>query len=334
MIDDIGISNAEGLPPVLAIYRWGIALIQGIQGIQSPGLTALVKIITTLGTELFYVPAILLIFWCVDEKKGARLGFIVMLSAFINGFFKDLLKQPRPFALEPSVGLAFEPSYGIPSGHAQLSLCFALPLALWLGGSRFGKSPKQAAAIRLGAALFVLIIAFTRLYLGVHFPTDILTGWLLGGLFLALWFALEGRVTPLLEAGVLRVRLVTVAILAIAMNALSPADRSIAGLFLGFGAGYALSLEHIPFSAGAGVSVLARGLRFTLGIAGGALIYLILKALFPGEDSALSALPSWGAASPYYDLGRFARYGLLGLWASAGAPWVFRRLGLAKRPGV
>jgi membrane-associated phospholipid phosphatase len=330
MSDTIGISSADGLPAVFALYRWGIALIQGIQGIQSPGLTAFVRAFTALGTELLYLPALLLLFWCVDEKKGARLGLILILSTFANGFVKELLKQPRPFALEPSIGLAFEPSYGIPSGHAQLSLCFVLPLAIWAGRSRFARSGAFKAAIRLGAALFILGIAFTRLYLGVHFPTDILGGWLLGGILLGLWFLLEPRTAPLLEAGGLRSRMIVVAAVAIGMNALYPANRSLGGLFLGFGAGCALTCERFPFSAASG-SVPVRLLRYALGLAGGALIYLALRRAFPGGDSLFSALPYWGAASPYYELGRFLRYGLLGFWASALAPRLFLRLGLAKK---
>jgi membrane-associated phospholipid phosphatase len=305
-----------------SIYHWGIAVIQRIQTIQSPGLTAFITFFTALGTGYLYLPVILFIFWCVDEKKGVRLGLLLILSVCINGFFKELLKQPRPFSLEPSIGLIFEPTYGIPSGHAQMSLCFALPLALWYG---------KSAAIRIGAVLFVLLIAFTRLYLGLHFPTDILAGWLLGGLTLALWALFEKRVGTFLSS--LRIRLIAAAAVAIGMNALYPADRSLGGLFLGFSAGYALMLEYFPFHAAAGGSGSVRGFRLALGIAGGALIFQVLKMVLPGGDSVFSALPSWGTSSPYYDLGSFIRHGLLGLWASAGAPWLFLRLRLAGKPG-
>jgi membrane-associated phospholipid phosphatase len=327
-MSDISISSADALPAVFALYRWGIELIRGIQTIQSPALTAFVKAFTGLGTELFYAPVLLLLFWCVDEKKGARLGFIVILSAFANGFFKELFKQPRPFALDPSVGLAFEPSYGIPSGHAQVSLCFVLPLAIWAGRSGRAGSGGSKAAIRLGAALFILCIAFTRLYLGVHFPTDILAGWLLGGILLGVWFLLESRAAPILEAGGLRSRMIVVAAATIAMNALYPAGRNLGGLFLGFGAGYALTRSCFPFSASSG-SVPVRLFRYALGLAGGALIYLGLRRAFPGEDSLFSSLPYWGASSPFYELGSFLRYGLLGFWASALAPRLFLQLRLA-----
>jgi hypothetical protein len=117
------------------------------------------------------------------------------------------------------------------------------------------------------------------------------------------------------------------------MNA-SGADRSLGGMFLGFCGGYSLMRKYVPFNARGlvkgrkpGLPIL--GARYILGMAGAALIYLGLRFILPGESSFLSEVPIWGAASPYYDLGRFVRYGVLGLWASAGAPWLFRFTGLA-----
>jgi hypothetical protein len=140
---------------------------------------------------------------------------------------------------------------------------------------------------------------------------------------------LEPRATPLLETGGLRSALIAAAVVAIGINALYPQDRSLGGLFLGFSGGYALMRKRFPFNAGVGTFPV-RLLRYTLGLAGGALIYQGLKLTFPGGDSIFSTLPSWGTASPYYELGRFVRYGLLGLWASALAPRLFLGLHLAE----
>jgi hypothetical protein len=74
--------------------------------------------------------------------------------------------------------------------------------------------------------------------------------------------------------------------------------------------------------------------RCALGMAGAALLYLALRALFPGGGSLFADLPFWGASSPYSELGRFLRYGILGLWVSAGAPWLFCRTGLAEQAGT
>jgi hypothetical protein len=283
---------------------------------------------------------VLLIFWCVDEKQGLRFSVLILVSAWVNGFFKDLLKQPRPYQLDPSVGRAVEASYGIPSGHTQQSLVFWGAAAPWgvrrrAAGGRAGKRrPGPVWALSLG---FILVIPFTRLYLGVHFPTDIAAGWLLGGIILALYFFLGSRLEAVLAAGGTRLQLIAAAVAALLMNA-TGADRNLGGMMLGLCAGYALMRKYVPFRAQAPVRGRKPGLpilgaRYALGLTGAGIIYLGFRLLLPGEASLFADLPWWGAASPYYELGRFLRYGLLGLWTAAGAPWLFRRLALAEEPG-
>ena len=312
------------------IYQWGIEVIKVIQRIENPFLTTLVKCITALGTEALYLPLILFIFWWIDEKQGLRFGLLIIVSAWINGILKDLLKQPRPYNLDPSVGLAHEPSYGAPSGHAQMSLCFWISVAAWLNE----KPRRKRALIWTGTVFFILLIGFTRLYLGVHFPTDLFAGWIIGGIILAVWF-IPG---PLFEkhftsAGI-RVQNISIAIFALVMNGLYPQDRSLPALLLGFYLGYNLMKTKFPFSARGEINGKKPGVRVMLlrcltGFLGLAVIYLGLKLLFPGEGSLFRNIPAWGEASPYYELGRFIRYGLVGLWASAGAPRMFQRMGLA-----
>jgi hypothetical protein len=70
--------------------------------------------------------------------------------------------------------------------------------------------------------------------------------------------------------------------------------------------------------------------RYALGSGGGVVIYLLLNALFPGEESFFANFPLWGVDSPYYSVFHFLRYSIFGLWVSAGAPWLFCRTGLAE----
>ncbi|MDR2102069.1 MAG: phosphatase PAP2 family protein [Treponema sp.] len=305
------------------IYLWGIEFIRAVQVIKNPVLTGFMKFLTALGTEYVYILLVLFIFWCVDKKKGFRLGTMVILSAWVNSVLKFLLRQPRPYNLDPAVGLAFESSYGIPSGHAQLSLVFWFLLASWYQGRRKG-------AVRIAALCFTLLIGFTRLYLGVHFPTDLLAGWLLGGIILTLYFVLEAPLTAVFTGGA-RLQMISVALITLGMNALHPQDTRLGGLFLGFGLGYNLMLKYLPFAGGPETgdkksSPLMSGLRCLLGFAGAAVFYLGSKLLLPGASSLWAESPLWGILSPYYELGRFLGYGLLGLWAALGAVWVFTQI--------
>jgi hypothetical protein len=270
--------------------------------------------LTFLGTEYFYFVLLPLVFWCIDEKKGIRLGIIVILSAWINMTLKSVFKQPRPFNLDPSVGRAYEGSYGIPSGHAQNSLVFWMLIASW--GKR--------KILYGGAVLLTLLIGLSRLYLGLHFPTDLFAGWFLGILILGIYGIWGTAIEKLLLTGGLRLQLIAAALLALLMNALYPQETILGGMFLGMGAGYGLLKKHLHFSArkgldGAGRKIVIPVLRFLLGITVLILLYRITGFLMPEKTSA------------HYRLAGFCRFALLGVWIYAGAPWLFLRLRLAEK---
>ncbi len=294
------------------LYMWGIELIKGIQRIEHPVLTLAMNALTSLGSEYAYLALLPLVFWCVDERKGVRLGTVLLISAWSNGALKEFFAHPRPYHLDPSVGRAVEDSFGLPSGHAQGSLTFWGVLAAWI--------PKPWG-IFLAIAL-PLAISFTRLYLGVHFPTDIAAGLLLGGIILGLYYAAGPLIVRLLRAANIRIRILVVALAAFGMNALHPGDTSMGGVFFGMGLGYILMKERFPFAAAKNASgekpaLWMLSLRYLLGIAVAAAVYGGLKLLLPGEGHQ------------WYALGRFIRYALVGSWVAAGAPWVFLQLRLA-----
>ncbi|MDR2619350.1 MAG: phosphatase PAP2 family protein [Treponema sp.] len=328
--ETIQIMPAENLPLLTTVYRWGLGIIEAIQNIENPGLTGVMKLITALGTEVFIIPLLLLIFWCIDEKRGFRLGILVILSAWMNVFAKNLFKQPRPYSLDPSLGLASEQSYGFPSGHAQMSLTLWIPIASWAGSVR----KRRRLFFGVVVLLFILLIGFTRLYLGVHFPTDLLGGWFLGALILVIFYFLSPYITAWFKTRGKRTQLICAAAATLIMNGLHPGNTTLPAMLLGFSAGYSLMIHSFPFSAGACIKDRAPGpgilaLRYLLGAIGTLLIYQGLKLVLPGEGSLFSSYSWGGPVSPYYELGRFIRYGLLGFWVSAGAPRLFLNLGIA-----
>jgi len=303
-----------------AILQWGLNCIRQIQIPSAPWLTIIMRAISYTGSAAACVVLIIFIFWCVDEKKGLRLAVTLLISVWINLALKLLLDQPRPFfeAYDPSVGMVAVKMGGFPSGHAQNSLVMWMIIASW------SPLPRLSRFAHFGIAAFLcLLIGFSRIYLGVHFPTDILGGWLLGGKILAVYFFAGRRIEALLKSP--RAGLIAAAALAFAMNMYRPSEYMLipGGMILGLGVGCFLCRRYINFSASikdrTGIAKrLTLLVRYALGITAMVLLYV-------ATGKAANGLHNSGN----YHLYVFTRYVLAAVWISAGAPWVFCKLKLA-----
>ena len=299
------------------MLQWGLEVIRSVQGYANPPLTVVMRIITASGGAAMYSLLFSVVYWCIDEKKGMHLGVIFLISAWINISFKFLLDQPRPFfaGYDPSVGMIGEHMGGLPSGHAQNSLVCLIIIASWI-------KRKQAY---LYAALICLLIGFSRIYLGVHFPTDVLGGWILGGVILCGYFLLRAKIETLFVKGGFRAGIIACAAVSFIMILDYPAEEMLVlgGALFGLGAGYCLNNKYINFRNSAltektgAAKYLILLVRFLLGITG---LVLILTA-------AGKIIPQNSANKNLYE---FLRFALGGLWLCAGAPWVFIRLHLAE----
>jgi membrane-associated phospholipid phosphatase len=149
--------------PLDAMYEWGLSVIRALQGAGNPAITILARGFTLLGDPIFYLIAIPVILWCVDERRGFKIGMAVFLSNGINVAIKRNLRVPRPFMVDPSVGIIGETGYSTPSGHAQnAAVLWPLALGTWKG-KRLGAGLRILLAIALP-----LCIGASRVYLGVH----------------------------------------------------------------------------------------------------------------------------------------------------------------------
>jgi membrane-associated phospholipid phosphatase len=153
--------------------EWGIGVILALQ--KAPGWTSLMKAFTFLGNKEFFLFVMPAVYWCVDASVGARLALVLIASNGVNALGKIALHLPRPYWFDPRVrALSSELSYGLPSGHAMNSV------SIW----GFLAAQMRKAWAWVVAAVIVLGVSISRLYLGVHFPTDVFAGWILGALLL------------------------------------------------------------------------------------------------------------------------------------------------------
>jgi membrane-associated phospholipid phosphatase len=289
-----------------AIWQWGLEFIRAVQSVHGPALDTIFKGITFLGEEDFYLILLPLVLWCVDFAFGARLAFFFLFSACINSGAKGLIAHPRPFDLDPEVKLYEAKGYGLPSGHSQSAVVMWGIIALYVRRWWFWGI----------AILLMALIGFSRIYLGVHFPTDVLGGWALGAVLLVCYMLLAPRIEAWLKRAGWIVQLVLAVAAPLALVLFYTSDDSVSamGVFLGAGVGIALAGRWVPFNAAG--PLWQRVVRFLLGAAVLLAIRFGLKAVFPDEGEA------------FYFLLRFVRYVLLGLWAALGAPWLFVKLRL------
>jgi membrane-associated phospholipid phosphatase len=292
------------MDPVLA---WGLDVIRVVQTTASPVLTGIMKVITFAGTEYFYLALLTAVYWSVDRRRGKRLTVLVLVSTALNLWLKNVFAVPRPFDIDPSVGLDFEPTFSLPSNHAQTSMVF------WAAGAcYFFRGWRRVVT----AFLPPVLIGVSRVYLGVHYPTDVLAGWALGGFIVGLDYLAGDNVERRLSSLRPSLRMAAAAAVVVAMVAVNRRDVSTAGLLFGFAAGC------IYFPSAAGFSVegpwTKKVLRYLLGAATVAVVYAVPKLLLADVE---------GGGPP---LIRFLRYAAVGCWAAVGASWLFMRLRLAE----
>lgn len=293
-----------------SILNLGLDFIRTIQQIHGPYLDVFFRTITSLGGGEIYILLLPIFFWCVDTSLGAHAGFIFLISSYVANGLKDLWQQPRPFQLDPSVKLANADGYGLPSFHALEATVMWGMFALWF----------KKAWFWVLAVLMMLLIGFSRVYLGVHFPTDVLAGYAIGAVFL--WIYASGGHTfeRWLKALPLRWQIGLSIGVPLVLAISHPTDDVILimSAFSGFSLGLALLNRYLRFSAHG--PVWQRVLRFVVGD----LVILLLYA-------APRLIGFSGSAALHSPL-RYLHYGAIGIWITFGGPWLFLKTRLAAPP--
>lgn len=156
------------------ITSWDLQVLHTIHSYSSPVLNTFFKQITNTASFSFMaVFLILLLAYRHTRRLGGQLLVAELLQLALGSYFlKHLLARPRPFMIDSTIELIVKAPYGFscPSGHAGTA--FALAFTLY-----YADCPKF---IKHLAFVWAFLIAFSRLYLQVHFPTDVLLGAILG----------------------------------------------------------------------------------------------------------------------------------------------------------
>ena len=297
-----------------------MSLLYALEGLRSPFLDAVFAAVTYLGDEIVYMAMAVIVYWCFSKP----LGYYILTSGFtgtiLNQFMKITFRIPRPWVLDPEfqiVESAREAAtgYSFPSGHTQNAFASFGSLAAWT----------RRGWLRAVGIAAVLLVAFSRMYLGVHTPLDV-------GVAFALGLVLTGALWPVFRdieehAGRMYAALAVLIALTAAYIAYTelfpfPADTDVANL--------ASAREN-------GWKLLGAGLAMLLGFAlDRRYIRFEVKAPLPGQilkcvlGLALTMAVRAGLKQPFYalmgegGLADAARYFLTVLFAAAVWPLTFK----------
>lgn len=279
----------------------------------NPFLDRVFELVTMFGEEGVILLIALAIYWCVDKRRGFSIASCLLFSLSCSMVVKAIVRHPRPFQVLSSIQgkrVGTATGYSFPSGHSTAASAFY--------GATACAFPRPASIIL--SLLLVILVPLSRVYLGVHWPIDVIGGLIIGlGTVLfcyRIFSVLEGKplehFTLAIGLGTLVIGLVSGTLLQ--ANVVDPVAFgdlvSTFNLFSGFYLGFYLESRHVDYTCDCGTTT--KLLRYLGGIAG-ILSIMALKKLLPAE---------------FYALGKIVRYLLLGLWATFLWPLCGRKLRL------
>lgn len=140
-----------------------------LENLRFPFMDSFMLLITQLGEETTFLVVALILFWCIDKRTGYYLLSVGFIGTLLNQFMKLLFRVPRPWVIDPSFTILEQAreaagGYSFPSGHTQSAVgTFGVIAAV-----------TKKRWIRITAVVIAVLVPFSRMYIGVHTPLDVL----------------------------------------------------------------------------------------------------------------------------------------------------------------
>ena len=176
-----------------------MAFLHWLENIRIPVLNEIMLGITYLGDEVAFLVIALILFWCVDKRKGYYILSVGFIGTIANQFMKLWFRIPRPWVLDSTLNpmeqaLEGAGGFSFPSGHTQTSVGT-------FGGIAYTTKNKL---IRIACLVLAVLVPFSRMYVGVHTPMDVGVGAAMAILLIFLVhpfvFKKDGKYFPVLMA--------------------------------------------------------------------------------------------------------------------------------------
>lgn len=281
---------------------WEINIIKTLQKISNSFFDGLFLGITKLGEELVFIAVMVIILWCYDKRFGLLMGLNFLLAAFTVNILKNIIKRPRPFISDVTIGIG-EPTqgYSFPSGHTQSAASIYNTL-----GIHFGIRKKRGWFYAL-MLVIIFLVGLSRIYLGQHYLTDVLAGFFIGIIFSFLVYYTHGKE----EYWALIIIPLSIILMSLFHAEEAHKDIFVAGgVSISVAIGYFLEKRFVKYD----VRNETWPVQVIKVVFGAAVALLIKEGLKP-------AVEAWGLGIFW---GSFLRYFLVGIWCSLGAMAVFK----------
>ena len=153
------------------MFAFELQFLRWLEGLRTSFLDAVFEGITMLGEETLIILLVVALWFAVDKKLAQQVFFVTATSLSVNGIIKNFAKVPRPFTKGIScVRLDTATGYSFPSGHTQ-------GFATW---SSFFATKFKKSWLSILVAVLIVLVGFSRLYLGAHYPSDVIVAIALG----------------------------------------------------------------------------------------------------------------------------------------------------------
>ncbi len=292
-----------------------MSLLASISQIRTPFLDDLFLGITALGEEIFVIVVICTIYWCFNKRLALLTGFIYFFSALLVQGLKITFRVDRPWIIDPNVvpvteAMEHATGYSFPSGHTQSGAAVFSTLAV--------KSKKRAFSVAY--LVLAVLVAFSRMYLGVHTFTDVIVSLIFTAIICFLFCLYEKRLfSNSTSRLVLSITLCAVSVLLMAYSYylfyVGTIEQHYAtdcfkasGAAFGFALGFFLESEYIKFKPTA-FGLPKQILKLIVGLATTVILLEGIKIVL-GTSLFTDAL----------------RYFVVIFWAMAGYPFLFSKL--------
>ena len=292
----------------------GMELLKLIEGIRSPFLDTVIGLITRLGEETIGVVILCAIFWCISKRIAYVIGVAYFLSGLTVQGMKICFRIDRPWVADPTLrpvpsALAYSTGYSFPSGHTQSAAAL------------FGALGAQVKQRWLMIVCFILpvLVAFSRMYLGVHTLLDVVTSLIISFLLIFLTVKIfAGEKIEKKREFIIALFMVLYAVVVVVIAAVLFSNGTIehnyiadclkaAGAGIGFAVGMFVERVYIDFSVKT-KSIHLQVVKFILGFFG---VLAIKEGLKPIIGTGLTA--------------DMVRYFLMLTWVTVFYPLIIKR---------